>query len=80
MQIPQAVTMHDEPVLTIKETAALLKVSERTVYAMAKEGRLPGAVKVGGSWRVVSAKLFAWLDASSTSAEPKGDNRGGVDE
>ena len=62
--------MPDEPVLTIKETAALLKMSERTVYLMAKEGRLPGAVKLGGSWRVVRAKLLAWLDAESTNVEP----------
>ena len=60
--------MTDEPVLTIKEVATLLKISERTVYAMAKEGRLPGAVKVGGSWRVMSAKLLAWLDAGGDAA------------
>ena len=40
--------MPDEPLLTIKEVASLLKLSERTAYAMAKEGRLPGAMKVGG--------------------------------
>jgi len=61
--------MPDEPVLTIKETAALLKMSERTVYLMAKEGRLPGAVKLGGSWRVVREKLLAWLDANSSGGD-----------
>jgi excisionase family DNA binding protein len=61
--------MLDEPVLTIKESAALLKMSERTVYLMAKEGRLPGAVKLGGSWRVVQEKLLAWLDANSTDGD-----------
>lgn len=66
--------MNDEPVLSIKETAALLKMSERTVYLMAKEGRLPGAVKLGGSWRVVRGKLLAWLDANSASADAEGDN------
>ena len=63
-----------EQVLTIKETAVLLKMSERTVYLMAKDGRLPGAVKLGGSWRVVQDKLLAWLDAnSSTGSEPTGE-------
>lgn len=71
--------MHDEPVLTIREVAALLKMSERTVYAMAKEGKLPGAVKLGGSWRVVRSKLMAWLDAHSASAEPQSDNQDGID-
>ena len=66
-QISQRNTMPDEPtLLTIKQTAALLKVSERTVYAMAQSGRLAGAVKVGGSWRVVRSKLLAWLDMEST--------------
>lgn len=74
MQISQAGPMHDdEPVLTIKETAALLKVSARTVYAMAKEGRLAGAVKVGGSWRVLRAKLMAWLEENSASAVLRAD-------
>lgn len=72
--------MSDEPVLTIKETAALLKMSERTVYLMAKEGRLPGSVKLGGSWRVVRSKLLAWLDAHSAPAKSQSDNeQGGVD-
>jgi len=43
--------MTDDAVLTIQEVAAMLRISERTIYAMAKQGRLPGAVKVGGSWR-----------------------------
>ena len=68
--------MTDEPVLTIKEVAVLLKISERTVYAMAKEGRLPGAVKVGGSWRVLRPKLMAWLDAGGDAA-PTADGEGG---
>jgi len=61
--------MDDEPLLTIKEVAALLKMSDRTVYAMAKEGKLPGAVRLGGSWRIVRSKLFAWLDANSTGGD-----------
>ena len=67
--------MDDEQVLTIKEVAALLKISERTVYAMAKEGRLPGAVKVGGSWRVLRAKLMGWLEAGGDAA-PRPESEG----
>ena len=47
--------------LTIDETAALLKLSDRTVYAMLREGRLPGAAKVSGKWRVDRDKLLAWI-------------------
>ena len=55
--------------------AALLKISERTVYAMAKEGRLPGAVKVGGSWCVLRPKLMTWLEAGGDAA-PIADGEG----
>ena len=47
--------MTDEPVPTIKDVAELLKVSEHTEGGMAKEGRLPGAVKVGRSWLASAA-------------------------
>ncbi len=41
--------MADE-VLTIKEVAALLKLAEKTVYAMANAGEIP-AFKIRGQWR-----------------------------
>ncbi len=47
--------------LTIDETAALLKLSDRTVYEMLRTGRLPGAAKVSGKWRIDKAKLLAWI-------------------
>ena len=49
--------------LTIKEVCELLKIGERTVYHLARAGRLPGAAKVGGQWRVNRAKLTDWLAA-----------------
>ncbi len=69
--------MSEDAVLTIPEVAALLKISERTIYAMAKEGRLPGAVKVGGSWRVLLPKLMGWLEANSTPARPEQTDKSG---
>ena len=47
--------------LTIDETAALLTLRARTVSAMLREGRLPGAAKVSGKWRVDRDKLLAWI-------------------
>lgn len=47
--------------LTINEAAALLKLSDRTVYEMLRGGRLPGAAKVSGKWRIDKRKLLAWL-------------------
>ncbi len=55
----------------------MLRISKRTIYAMAKGGRLPGAVKVGGSWRVLRPKLMAWLEDNSASDPTTGDHPAG---
>lgn len=47
--------------LTIPECCDLLRLSERSVYDMARGGRLPGAAKVGGKWRVNRRMLLEWL-------------------
>ena len=52
--------MSDE-VLTIKEVAALLKLAEKTVYAMANAGELP-AFKIRGQWRIKRTELDKWID------------------
>ena len=47
--------------LTIPECCDLLRLSERSVYDMARNGKLPGAAKVGGKWRVNRSVLMDWL-------------------
>jgi excisionase family DNA binding protein len=49
--------------LTIGEVAELLKLSERTVYQLTRDGRLGGAAKIGGQWRFEPTALHAWLKA-----------------
>lgn len=49
--------------LTIEEVCELLRLSDRSVYDLCRKGKLPGAAKVGGVWRVERAKLTAWLEA-----------------
>lgn len=46
--------------LTLKEVSEFLGVSERTVYRLIKEKRLP-AVRVGGQWRFDSHLLREWV-------------------
>ena len=60
-------TAHDgalmpDEVLTIKEVAALLKLAEKTVYAMANAGEIP-AFKIRGQRRIKRAELDQWIDA-----------------
>ena len=52
--------MPDE-ILTIKELAEYLKLTEKTAYRLAAEGKLPG-FKVGGSWRFKSDDINAWIE------------------
>lgn len=51
----------DEAILTIPEVAALLRISEKSVYKLAQSGELPG-FKVGNQWRFRRAELYAWID------------------
>ncbi len=51
-----------ESMLTLSEVARLLQVSQRTVYRLAQDGRIP-AFKVGQAWRFRLADIEAWIDA-----------------
>ena len=46
--------------LTLKEVAQFLSLSEKTVYRLVKAGILP-ALKIGGQWRFEQQVLDAWL-------------------
>ena len=53
--------MTEEPeVLTADEAADLLRVSTKTILALARDGTLPGE-KVGRAWRFVRADLLAYV-------------------
>lgn len=48
-------------IMTIKEVATYLKLTEKTAYRLAAQGQIPG-FKVGGSWRFKKADIEAWID------------------
>ena len=50
-----------DPILTLKEVAAYLKLAEKTAYRLASEGKLPG-FKVGGSWRFKREDILIWIE------------------
>ena len=52
--------MQDE-IWTIKEVSAYLKLKEKTAYALAAQGRIPG-FKVGGSWRFKRVDIDNWIN------------------
>ncbi len=66
--------MLDE-VLTIKEAAALLKLAEKTVYAMAQAGEIP-AFKIRGQWRITRTDFDRWLASQSRGSKDGGGPHG----
>ena len=47
--------------LTLRQTADVLQISQRTLLRMAKNKELP-AFKLGGQWRVRESELTKWLE------------------
>ena len=55
--------------LTVPEAAELLRLTDRTVYDLCRQAKLPGAAKIGGQWRIDKDKLLAWLAEGGQAAE-----------
>lgn len=55
-------------ILTIKQVAEYLKVTERTIYRLAAAKKIP-AFKVGGTWRFRKADIDGWIAAQSWCVE-----------
>jgi len=53
--------------LTVKEVAALLRVSTQTLYKMLEQGQIP-AVKVGSQWRFDRDKIQTWIERQGARA------------
>lgn len=51
--------MTDE-ILTIKELATYLKVTEKSLYRLLSNSKLP-AFKVGGAWRFRRQEIDKWI-------------------
>jgi excisionase family DNA binding protein len=50
----------EDDILTIREVAEFLKLTEKTIYRLVSEDKLP-AFKVGGSWRFRRTGIEKWL-------------------
>ena len=60
-------TSTSEPLLTYREAATRLAVSERTVWSLVKAGALP-AVKIGSAVRVDPVDLAAFIERQKNGA------------
>ena len=50
-----------DQVLTIKQVAEYLQVTEKTIYTLVQEGSLPG-FKVRGQWRFKKVDIENWIE------------------
>ena len=50
----------EKEILTIDEAAALLQIGKRSLYKLAKEGKIPGK-KILNKWRFEKESLKAWI-------------------
>ncbi len=53
-----------DDIMTIREVADFLRLTEKTTYRLASEGKIPG-FKVGGSWRFQRNKIENWITVQS---------------
>ena len=54
--------------ITVKEASELLRVTDRTLYDLCRQGKVPGAAKIGGQWRLDREKLLAYLAKGGEAA------------
>jgi len=60
MAINMSASSSEGEILTIKQVADFLKVTERTIYRLAAAKKIP-AFKVGGTWRFSRAEINQWI-------------------
>ncbi len=68
-----------EELWDIRRVARLLGLSERTVYQMVRDGRLPSR-RVGGRWRFRPEEIERWLDSAAGNPEGVEPARSGASE
>lgn len=59
-----SISTQEGEILTIKQVAEFLKVTERTIYKLAAAKKIP-AFKVGGTWRFSRADIDTWIKQQS---------------
>jgi len=68
------VTNMKDEIMTIKDLSLYLKINEKTIYKLTKQGKLPG-VKIGGMWRFKKEAIDNWMmNASKQIMEAKNDS------
>lgn len=48
-------------ILTVDEVASLLRLNRKTVYEALARGEIPGARRIGRTYRIARSALLGWL-------------------
>jgi excisionase family DNA binding protein len=57
-------TEPEPAVLNVEELAALLRVNRKTVYEALSRAEIPGARRIGGTYRILRGAVIDWLASS----------------
>ncbi len=57
-------TEPEPAVLNVEELAALLRVNRKTVYEALARAEIPGARRIGGTYRILRGAVIDWLASS----------------
>jgi excisionase family DNA binding protein len=58
------------PLLTVEEVAASLRVSRSTIWRWCQDGMFPTAFKIGRNWRIPRAELEAIMGSALPGKTP----------
>src|SRR5215475_5368266 len=51
----------DDEILTVGQVSKLLKLHQRTIYKLVRNGTIPGR-RVGKSWRFLKSEIIKWFE------------------
>jgi excisionase family DNA binding protein len=75
---PMATTASESEILTLRDVADYLKVTERTIYRLISAKKIP-AFKVGGTWRFSRADIDGWIKQQSLIQQAEVGDPGSTD-
>ncbi len=47
--------------ITSEELSKILRIPKRTIYKFAKEGQIPGVIRIGKHWRFRADEIEQWI-------------------
>ena len=68
----------DSDIMTIREVAEYLKLTEKTAYRHVADGKIPG-FKVGGAWRFRRSEIDRWIERQSAGQKKREANNARVE-